>query len=147
MDTSASAPRPEPHPAPRLSAGLKQHLDTSPAFGTVATLLPDGRPHLTVVWVTRDGDDLLFSTTVERLQGKNLSRDPRVTVLVTAPDDPYAYAEIRGTATLTPDPDHSLANTLSLAHTGRPFAEVNPSSAASDFVTVRVTPTRVTGRL
>ncbi|MEU8890598.1 PPOX class F420-dependent oxidoreductase [Streptomyces sp. NPDC048442] len=133
--------------SPQLSPGLKQHLDASPAFGTVATLLPSGRPHLTMVWVTRDGDDLLFSTTVERLQGKNLSRDPRVTVLVTAPQDPYAYAEVRGTATLTPDPDRALANRLSLAHTGRPFAEFNPSSAASDFVSVRVTPTHITGRL
>ncbi|MGW7415729.1 PPOX class F420-dependent oxidoreductase [Streptomyces sp. NPDC054863] len=134
-------------PSPPLSPGLKHHLDTSPAFGTIATVLPGGQPHLTMVWITRDGDDLLFSTTLERLQGKNLSRDPRVTVLITTPEDPYAYAEIRGTAALTPDPDRSLAHTLSLAHTGRPFAEFNPSSATSDFVTVRVTPTRVTGRL
>jgi PPOX class probable F420-dependent enzyme len=129
-----------------LSPGLKKHLDSSPAFATVATLLPSGLPHLTKVWVTRDGDDLLFATALDLLQGRNAARDPRVTLLIESPDDAYAYAEVRGTATLTPDPERVLANTLALAHTGRPFAEFNPASAASEFVAVRVTPSRVVGR-
>lgn len=130
-----------------LSPGLKKYLAESPAFATVATLLPSGRAHLTVVWVTADGDDLLFSTTLERLQGKNIARDPRVTLLIGRPDEPYAYAEVRGTATVTPDPDRTLANELSLAHTGKDFATSNPAAGAAEFVVVRVKAEKVAGRL
>jgi PPOX class probable F420-dependent enzyme len=130
-----------------LSPGLKKYLGESPAFATVATLLPGGRAHLTVVWVTADGDDLLFSTTLERLQGKNIARDPRVTLLIGRPEDPYAYAEVRGTATVTPDPDRILANELSLAHTGQDFAASNPGAGAAEFVVVRVRAEKVVGRL
>ncbi|MFJ4874499.1 PPOX class F420-dependent oxidoreductase [Streptomyces sp. NPDC088745] len=135
-----------PEAGNRLSPALRQYLDTSPAFATVATLLPSGLPHLTRVWVTRDRDDLLFTTAPDRLQGRNAARDPRVTLLIGAPDDPYAYAEVRGTATLEPDPDRTLADRLARAHTGKPFAAFNPASAQSEFVAVRVTPTRVAGR-
>jgi PPOX class probable F420-dependent enzyme len=65
------------------------------------------------VWVKRDGDDLLVSTTVDRQQGKNMVRDPRVTLIINAPDNPYLYAEIRGTVSLTPDPARELPDELS----------------------------------
>ena len=134
--------------AASLSDGLKKYLDESRAFVTVATISPDGHPHLTVVWVIRDGDDLLFSTTVDRLQGKNLHRDPRITLMVNPPENPYTYAEIRGTATLAPDGDKEVLNKLSLKYTGKEYATFNPSSKDDgERVIVRVTPTKVVGRL
>ncbi|MFF2847265.1 PPOX class F420-dependent oxidoreductase [Streptomyces sp. NPDC058001] len=130
-----------------LSDDLKKYLDDSRAFVTVATVLPDGRPHLTVVWMIRDGDDLLFSTTVDRQQGKNVARDPRVTVLISPADNPYTYAEVRGTATVTPDTTKELVNTLSHKYTGQDYATFNPASKNDgDRVIVRVTPDKVTGR-
>ncbi|MDX3227835.1 PPOX class F420-dependent oxidoreductase [Streptomyces sp. ME19-01-6] len=134
--------------AASLSDGLKKYLDESRAFVTVATISGDGRPHLTVVWAIRDGDDLLFSTTVDRLQGKNLRRDPRITVMVNPPEDPYVYAEIRGTATLAPDSDKEVLNKVSLKYTGKDYATFNPASRDDgERVVVRVTPTKVVGRL
>lgn len=134
--------------AAALSDGLKKYLDDSRAFATVATVSPDGQPHLTVVWVKRDGDDLLFSTTVDRLQGRNIARDPRVTVMINPPETPYAYAEIRGTATITPDPDRELPDELSRKYTGQDYAAFNPASKNDgDRIVVRVTPVRTTGRL
>ncbi|NSC25011.1 PPOX class F420-dependent oxidoreductase [Streptomyces albus subsp. chlorinus] len=131
-----------------LSDDLKKYLDDERVFATVATLMPDGRPHQTVVWVLRDGDDLLFSTTVDRRQGKNLARDPRVSVMLNPPENPYVYAEIQGTATLTPDPDHTLLNAVSRKYTGKDYADFNPASRDDgERVTVRVTAQRVTGRL
>ncbi|MFF0487710.1 PPOX class F420-dependent oxidoreductase [Nocardia sp. NPDC003482] len=130
-----------------FSADLKNYLDDGKPFATVATLARDGQAHLTVVWIERDGDELLFSTTVSRQQYKNLARDPRVTVLISPPDNPYLYAEIRGTATITPDPDREWPNKLSLKYTGKPYAEFNPASVNdADRVLVRVTPTKVLGR-
>ncbi|MEU1788229.1 PPOX class F420-dependent oxidoreductase [Streptomyces sparsogenes] len=134
--------------AASLSDGLKKYLDESRAFATVATISPDGRPHLTVVWVIRDGDDLVFSTTADRLQGRNLARDPRITVMINPPDDPYVYAEIRGTATVTPDSDKEVLNKVSLKFTGQDYATFNPASRNDgERVVVRVTPTKVVGRL
>ncbi|WP_416972736.1 PPOX class F420-dependent oxidoreductase [Streptomyces sp. 4F14] len=131
-----------------LSDALKKHLDDTKVFATVATLTASGHPHLTVVWIKRDGDDLVFSTTVDRAQGKNLARDPRITIMITPPENPYTYAEIRGTATITPDPDNDLPNELSLKYTGQDYATFNPASKQdADRVIVRVTPTKITGRL
>lgn len=134
--------------AAALSDELRKYLDEARVFATVATVMPDGRPHLTVVWIKRDGDDLLFSTTRERQQGRNVLRDPRVTVLVVPPDNPYVYAEVRGTATVTPDPGGELVEELSLKYTGQEYATFNPASENDgERIVVRVTPDKVTGRL
>ena len=45
----------------QLSDQAKALIDGK-AFAVVATLQPDGSPQASVVWVKRDGDDLLFST-------------------------------------------------------------------------------------
>lgn len=109
---------------------------------------PDGQPHLTVVWIKRDGDDLLFSTTTDRQQGRNIARDPRVTVMINPPDAPFTYAEVRGVATITPDEAKALPNELSLKYTGQDYASFNPASANDGpRVIVRVTPSKVVGRL
>jgi PPOX class probable F420-dependent enzyme len=131
-----------------LSDELKKYLDTNNVFATVATIGRDGQPHLTVNWIDREGDDLIYSTTVSRQQYKNVARDPRVTVVIAPPDDLYVYAEVRGTVTITPDPGKELPDRLSLKYTGKPYAEFNPDAANdSARVIVRVSPVVVRGRL
>ncbi|WP_328377651.1 PPOX class F420-dependent oxidoreductase [Streptomyces sp. NBC_01020] len=130
-----------------LSDKLKELLD-SPVFVNIATIQPDGSPQVSPVWVKRDGDDVLISTTVDRRKEKNLRRDPRVTVLVQPADAPYSYAEIRGTATLTTDGGQDLIDELSLKYQGKPYAEFNPDSANdAPRVVVRITPRKVVGRI
>lgn len=130
-----------------FSDELKKYLDEEKVFATAATIGPNGQPHLTVIWLKRDGNDLLFSTTTDRQQGKNLARDPRITVLINPPDNPYVYAEIRGSATLTPDPEKTLPNELSAKYTGQKYVDFNPASVNDGpRVIVRVTPRRVAGR-
>ncbi|MBW5421043.1 TIGR03618 family F420-dependent PPOX class oxidoreductase [Streptomyces sp. BG9H] len=130
-----------------LSDQLKALLD-APSFITVATIQPDGSPQLSPVWVKRDGDDVLFSTTLGRRKEKNLRRDPRVTVLLQPFDAPYTYAEIRGTAEMTTEGGQELIDELSLKYTGKKYAEFNP--AAKDDaprVVVRVSARKVVGRV
>ncbi|MBB5911494.1 PPOX class probable F420-dependent enzyme [Nocardia transvalensis] len=130
-----------------LSDDLKKHLDTAKVFATIATIGRDGQPHLVVNWIERDGDELVYSTTVTRQQYKNLARDPRITVMINPPEDPYRYAQIRGTVTLTPDPERELPDRLSRKYTGQRYADFNPGSANdADRVIVRITPTKVLGR-
>ncbi|MGX4691331.1 PPOX class F420-dependent oxidoreductase [Streptomyces sp. JNUCC 63] len=130
-----------------LSERIKSLLD-GPVFIVVGTLQPDGSPQLSPVWVKRDGDDILVSTTVDRRKKLNLDRDPRVSVVVMDPESPYEYAEIRGTAELTTEGAQELIDELSLKYTGKKYAEFNPSSAQdADRVVVRVRPRKVAGRL
>ncbi|WP_406729403.1 PPOX class F420-dependent oxidoreductase [Streptomyces sp. GD-15H] len=130
-----------------LSDNLKALLD-SPVFIIVATIQPDGRPQVSPVWVKRDGDDVLFSTTMDRQKYKNLTRDPRVSVLVQPADSPYTYAEIRGTAEVTTDGARELIDELSVKYTGKRYAEFNPASVNdADRVVVRIKPHRVVGAL
>ncbi|MFJ9686118.1 PPOX class F420-dependent oxidoreductase [Streptomyces bacillaris] len=130
-----------------LSTELKDLLDT-PVFVNIATIQPDGSPQVSPVWVKRDGDDVLISTTVGRRKETNLRRDPRVTVVVQPADNPYVYAEIRGHAELTTEGGQELIDDLSLKYTGKRYAEFN-ANAAEDAprVVVRITPRKVVGRI
>ncbi|MCF6523794.1 PPOX class F420-dependent oxidoreductase [Streptomyces sp. JJ36] len=133
--------------AAELSDKLKSVLDGK-IFIQVATLQPDGSPQVSPVWVKRDGDELLFSTTVDRRKTKNLQRDPRVTVVVQPADDPYTYAEIRGTASVTTDGGPELIDELARKYAGKNYAEFNPEAHKdAQRVVVRVTPRKVVGRL
>ncbi|GGP61740.1 PPOX class F420-dependent oxidoreductase [Streptomyces abikoensis] len=131
-----------------LSEDLKKYIDDNPAFVTVATVQPDGSPQLSVTWVKRDGDDLLFSTTVGRRKERNLRRDPRVTVLVNPPNAPYTYAEVRGTADITTEGGDELIDELSRKYTGKDYADFNPAAKDdAQRVVVRITPRKVVGSL
>jgi len=91
--------------------------DDVKAFAHVATLGPDGDPQCTPVWVTTDGECLLFSVTTNRQKYSNLERDPRVAVSLTDPDDPYRRLEVRGSVTMEMDPDNELIDRLARKYT------------------------------
>ncbi|MGP3989591.1 PPOX class F420-dependent oxidoreductase [Streptomyces sp. 3N207] len=130
-----------------LSDQLKKVLD-SKVFIAVATIQPDGSPQVSPVWVKRDGEDLLISTTIDRRKTKNLRRDPRVTILVQPAEEPYTYAELRGTASVTPEGGQELIEELAHKYVGKSYAEFNPAAGEdAERVVVRVTVNRVIGRL
>ncbi|MEU1800107.1 PPOX class F420-dependent oxidoreductase [Streptomyces sp. NPDC019937] len=133
--------------ATTLSDDLKRVLDTR-VFVIIGTTQPDGSPQLSPVWVKRDGDELLFSTTMGRRKQKNIERDPRVTVLVQPADSPYTYAEIRGTASYTTEGGQDLIDELSLKYAGKKYAEFNPAADQdSERIVVRIAPRKVVGSL
>lgn len=90
----------------------------SAEFAVIATILPSGQPHQSVVWVERDGDEILVSTVAGRRKHLNLERDPRVSLLVYPRDNPYSYIEIRGTATMTEEGGRALIDRLCHRYTG-----------------------------
>lgn len=63
----------------------------------VATLGPEGEPHVTPVWITLDGDNLLINTALGRMKARNLASDPRVAISLTDPDDDHVVIAVRGT--------------------------------------------------
>jgi PPOX class probable F420-dependent enzyme len=65
-------------------------------FAGLATLMPDGTPQVTPVWIDFDDSHVLFNTAAGRQKDKNLQRDGRVSVMLVDPDNQYRYLEIRG---------------------------------------------------
>ncbi|MET9560911.1 PPOX class F420-dependent oxidoreductase [Streptomyces tauricus] len=111
-------------------------------FASVATLGPGGAPQNSVVWIKREGDTVLFSSTDGRQKVRNLRRDPRVSLSVFDLADPYTSVEIRGTAEILPDEGKRLPYELSHKYLG-----VDPPAEKEDEVRViiRVLPERVVG--
>jgi len=66
------------------------------AFGSFTTLMPDGSPQTTPVWVDFENGKVVVNTAFGRQKDKNVRRDPRVAVTLIDPDNPYRYMEIRG---------------------------------------------------
>lgn len=83
-------------------------LDTPVA--TLATVGSDGRPQLTEVWFLAEGDTVRLSLNTTRQKTKNLRRNPACSVLIVDPAGPYRYLEVRGDASLEPDPDYAFAD-------------------------------------
>ncbi len=71
-------------------------LFTKKAFAHLATLLRDGRPQVTPVWVDFDGRYVRVNSAKGRLKDKNMRRDARVALSLQDPDNPYRYLEVRG---------------------------------------------------
>lgn len=65
-------------------------------FAHVATLMPDGSPQVTPVWVDFDGGLVVFNTAEGRQKPRNLDRDGRVAISVIDHENPYRYIQIRG---------------------------------------------------
>jgi PPOX class probable F420-dependent enzyme len=66
------------------------------AFGSLATLMPDGAPQVTPVWVDFDGEYVIFNSARGRHMDLNIRRVPRVAIALIDPDNPYRYLEVRG---------------------------------------------------
>jgi len=66
------------------------------AFAALTTLMPDGSPQTTPVWVDTDGEYVIFNSAKGRQKDRNVRRDPRVALAIVDPDNPYRYLEVRG---------------------------------------------------
>ena len=78
-----------------IPQGFRDLLE-KPAFAHLATLMRDGSPQVTPVWVDMHGAHLRVNSAAGRLKDKNMRRDPRVALSIQDPQNPYRYLEIRG---------------------------------------------------
>jgi PPOX class probable F420-dependent enzyme len=66
------------------------------SFGHLATVMPDGSPQVTPVWIDYDGAHILVNTARGRTKDRNMQKDARVAVEIMDADDPYRYIQVRG---------------------------------------------------
>jgi PPOX class probable F420-dependent enzyme len=73
-----------------------QDLFQKKAFANLATLMPDGKPQVTPVWCDFDGKHVLVNSAKGRVKDRNMRRDPRVSLALVDPDNPYRYLQLQG---------------------------------------------------
>ena len=96
-------------------------LFEKPVFGNLGTVMKDGSPQVTPVWVDYDGKFVRINSAKGRVKDKNMRRDPRVSLSLLDPANPYRYLEVRGRVvdiTETGADDH--INKLSKKYLGNP---------------------------
>ena len=127
----------------RLTLRQRQFLE-NPFVGVVTDLRPDGSPHSTVVWVDVDDEGVSFNTAWPRAKPRYLEADPRVSLLVLDPNDPYRWVSISGSATLVADGANEQIDRLAKKYTGADaYASHKPEETR---VTVRIDPTWIESR-
>ena len=82
--------------------------------GKLATVREDASPHVAPIWFVLDGDDVVLMTGAAT-KGRNLRRDPRVSLAVDDERPPFSYVRVDGTAELSEDPDEMLAWSIRIA--------------------------------
>src|SRR5882724_9484087 len=100
----------------------KKYLDLfdKKAFAHLATIMPDGSPHVTPVWVDYDGEHVRFNSARGRVKDKNVRSNSQVALSIQDPDNPYRYLQVRGRVveiTETGADDH--IDKLSQKYTGK----------------------------
>jgi PPOX class probable F420-dependent enzyme len=112
------------------------------AFANLATIMPDGSPQVTPVWVDYDGKHVRFNSALGRVKDKNVRHNAQVAVSIQDPDNPYRYLQVRGRVveiTTTGADDH--INKLSQKYTGKPvYVKQGPSEVR---VLYRIEPQKV----
>ncbi|MFI0419881.1 PPOX class F420-dependent oxidoreductase [Spongiactinospora sp. 9N601] len=112
-----------------------------PVCGWLTTIRPDGSLHSTVVWTYLDGDDILVSTLVGRAKERHLRQDPRVSLSVLDPDDPYHAVSVSATALLEEEGAEETLDLLAKKYLG---VDAYPARQEGDRrVNVRIRPERV----
>jgi PPOX class probable F420-dependent enzyme len=93
-----------------------------PSICYLATLMPDGSPHLTQTWVDTDGTYILINTVQGHQKVRNIARDPRVAVTVSDREQPARYFQVRGRVVdMTTEGAAEHIDALSLRYIGRPY--------------------------
>ncbi len=80
-----------------LDEFVQKLITGSKSFASVATLMPDGSPHVSVMWVDSDGENIILNSAEGRVKTNNLRNDHRVAIAITDSENPYKQAMIRGT--------------------------------------------------
>ncbi|MEZ5379174.1 MAG: PPOX class F420-dependent oxidoreductase [Acidimicrobiales bacterium] len=116
-------------------------LDSN-GFAHVATVGPDGEPQNNPVWFAWDGETIAISQTPTKQKFKNIQREPRVSLSILDPENPYRYLEVRGeVASIEPDADYAFIHSLSNRYMGQDYPWLQPGE---ERVVVRIRPVHTT---
>jgi PPOX class probable F420-dependent enzyme len=126
------------------------HVDllTRPVHGVLTTMMPDGQPQSSLVWVDCDGECALVNTTRQRRKGRNIESNPKVSLLIVDPANTGRFIQIRGLAELVEAGALEQLDRLTRRYTSHPcyYGFVYPveQRALETRVICRIHATRIT---
>jgi len=105
-----------------LDPQIRTHLDST-AIAHLATVLPDGSPHSVPLWVGTRGDQIVFLTGPGSRKARNLRRDPRVALSLTAVGNPFLPVLVRGRVVewLEGDEAWEIIDRIAMKYIGTPY--------------------------
>jgi len=114
------------------------------AFAHLVTLMPDGSPQVSPVWVDYDGAYLVVNTARGRQKDRNMQRSAKVAVGIQDPDNPYRYLLVRGrVAEATEEGADAVIDALAKKYLG---VDKYPNRRPGEVrVTYKIEPEHVTG--
>ena len=117
-----------------------------PVLAHLATLMKDGSPQVTPVWVDTNGTNIFINTEQRRLKTRNMKRDPRIALSITDPDQRQYDLFIRGTVIniSAKDGEEHYFNVLAKKYLGN---DRRPTKVPGDVrVKVTIRPDKIGGR-
>lgn len=124
-----------------LADEQRKFLQENPFVGIVTTLRADGSPHSTIVWVDVEDGTVGFNTARGRAKERHLSQDPRVSMLVVDPNNPYKWVAVTGRAQLTEEGADRQIDKLAKKYLGKD--EYPWRSPDETRVSVKIAPEKV----
>jgi PPOX class probable F420-dependent enzyme len=121
------------------------HLLEGAHVAQLATVRPDGSPQCNPVWFSWDGAHLFLSQVATTRKLRNMRREPRVSLVVVDPNNPFHYLEVRGEVD-TIEPDQGLVFLASLTERYLP-PDRRAQLPVEDRVVVRIRPTALAKEL
>lgn len=105
-----------------LHPDVRRVLDGT-SIAHLATVLPDGSPHTTPVYIGAHGDRIVFFTGPGMRKARNLRRDPRMALSIAPVDNLFEPVVIRGRVIewIEGDPAWRIIDQLAMKYTGAPY--------------------------
>ena len=126
-------------------AERRAFLSAGTRTAKLAVTRRSGAPHVVPIWFVLDGDDVVFTTGVDTIKGKAISRDNRVALCVDDDSPPFSFVTIEGVAHIGRDLDEILvwATRLGARYSAERAEEFGRRNAVPGELLVRVAATSV----
>jgi PPOX class probable F420-dependent enzyme len=130
----------------KIPTTARQVIDSG-RLAHLVTVNRDGSPHVTIVWIGLDGDEIVIGKLAEDQKVRNIRRDPRVSLSVEAEGDQHGmqnYLVVEGKATVTEGGAPELLQALARTYLG-PNVKFPPMPDPPPGFVIRITPEKVRG--
>jgi PPOX class probable F420-dependent enzyme len=129
-----------------LSSAVRTVIESG-RLAHLVTINADGSPHVTLVWVGLDDDDIVIGKLFVDQKVRNIARDPRVSLSIEAEGDQHGmqhYLVVEGTATVVEGGAPELLQSLAHVYVG-PDVKFPPMPDPPDGFVIHITPAKVRG--
>ena len=128
----------------------RDEIDTilrTPLIAFIATVKPNGMPHVTPVWYIYDGETVVVAASTDSVKVRNVSSNPSASLSILDPDDHSRWVQVNGSVTLTKEGVSGVVRAMWESYApGEGWEEAAEQAMRDiDFILISVTPDKVIG--